>query len=240
MKILVFSRYRMYIFFLLAAVIIGIIFFKDSRKAEKAFSDYMPAQIRTMIIDPGHGGEDGGAVSVTGTYESEINLSVALKLREIAGLYGVPVVMTRQSGDIAYPDAADTVKARKRADQDARIELINSVSDGILISIHQNKYTDERPFGAQVLYAPTAGSEELAASMQEAMIAYLNRDNYRSAVQISEKIYLFKNVKCTAVMAECGFLSNPQEAALLDTDEYQMKIAAVIAYTFLNFQGVVK
>lgn len=240
MKVFIVSRHRIYIFVLFAAIIIGIMLFVGGRKAEKTFSGAAGRQTKTLIIDPGHGGEDGGAVSITGTYESSINLSIALKLRDIAGLYGVPTVMTRQSENIEYPDGAETVKARKRADQDARIELINSVQNSILISIHQNKYTDSKPFGAQMLYAPTEGSVELAEAMQEAAITYLNKDNYRSAVQISDSIYLFKNITCTAVMAECGFLSNPEEAAMLDTEAYRLKIAAVIASAFLNFQGVVK
>jgi N-acetylmuramoyl-L-alanine amidase len=199
-----------------------------------------PVSPYVMIIDPGHGGEDGGAVSVTGTYESTINLSISQKLKAIADLYGIPVVMTRNSDEIVYPENANTVKSRKKADQDARIDLINKIEHGILISIHQNKFTDSGPFGAQVLYAPTNGSEELAILLQESLVNNLNTENYRTAVQISDSIYLFKNISCTAVMVECGFLSNPDEADMLDSESYRLKIASVIAASFCDYIGVVK
>ena len=197
------------------------------------FSLQNPKNERTLIIYPGHCGEDGGAVSLTGIYESDINLAISLKLDQIMGLYGISPVMTRDSNDIDYPADAQSAKAKKTADQKNRLKLINDTENAVLISIHQNQYTSGGPFGAQVLYANTEHSQELAVSMQELLISSLNPDNYRTATQISKDIYLMNNINCPAVLVECGFLSNAKEESLLKTDPYQLKVAATIAAGYL-------
>lgn len=189
---------------------------------------------QTVIIDAGHGGADGGAVSPSGVYESTVNLSIALKLRDLFRLFGISPIMTRESPEILYPPETVSARERKVYDQNMRLQLINSVSNGFLISIHQNKFPDAKPFGAQVLYAPTEGSEVFAVKLQEQLIATINPANYRSAAQISSDIYIMNNIECPAVLVECGFLSNPEEELLLQEDAYQTKLAAVIAATYLN------
>jgi N-acetylmuramoyl-L-alanine amidase len=189
----------------------------------------------TLIIDPGHGGEDGGAVSSGGLRESEVNLDIANRLELIAGLFGRRSVMTRRSEVLEY--TASTVRERKAEDQKNRLRLIRAVPDAVLISIHQNKYTDGRPFGAQVLHAPTSGSAEFAAALQQLLISALDPRNYRAATQIRPEIYIMNNVTCPAVLVECGFLSNAREEALLRTGTYRLKIAAVIAAGYLRHFG---
>ena len=130
-----------------------------------------------LIIDAGHGGADGGAVAADGSVESAINLAIARRLEALAGLFGVETVMTRESEDIDYPEEADTVSKMKQADQNARVKLINSVPDGVLISIHQNYYPDSRPSGAQVLYAATDGSQELGELAHGAITSALCPDS---------------------------------------------------------------
>ncbi len=199
-----------------------------------------------LIIDPGHGGYDGGAVSDRGTVESVINLEIALRLEQLCGFLGFETVMTRNSEEIEYPPQADTIKTKKTADQKARLALINDTENAVLISIHQNCYPDERPFGAQVLYAPTDGSKEFGEYMQNMMLQHLIPNNRRTASLISENIYLMNNISCPAVLIECGFISNYSEEKLLNTHEYQLKIAtvAVSCYAeklelFLNlYEGV--
>ena len=190
----------------------------------------------TLIIDAGHGGEDGGCSSAT-QVEAEINLDIALRMQALAGLYGVEPVMTRESAEIAYPASAGSISARKVWDQKQRVELINSIPNALLISIHQNTYPGAAPRGAQVLYAKTGGSEELAKHMQDALIASLDPENRRVSAPISDKIYLMKTVGCPAVLVECGFLSNPAEDALLATAEYRLKIAAVLWNAYLQAAG---
>lgn len=186
----------------------------------------------TLVIDAGHGGEDGGAVSVSGAYESTINLSIAQKLELIAGFYGVHTVMTRTSEDIEYPESAKTTRERKRADQKNRLELINSSKNAVLISIHQNKYTSSSPHGAQVLYSPTECSCEFANIMQELLISQLDSTNKRIAAEIEDNIFLMNNISCPAVLVECGFLSNPAEESKLLSPEYQVKLAMIIASSY--------
>lgn len=193
------------------------------------------AQERVLIIDAGHGGLDGGAVAHDGVTESSINLSIALRLEAAAKLFGIDTVMTRSHENLDYPEAAESVKAKKSWDQKTRVELINSVSNGVLISIHQNRYPDPGPRGAQVLYAKTAGSEAFAKAMHALINASLCPENRRVASPISENIYLMRNVSCPAVLIECGFLSNPEESLLLESDGYQKKLAITILSSFLQF-----
>lgn len=180
-----------------------------------------------VIVDAGHGGEDGGAVSGDGLRESEVNLAVALRLDQLLGLCGIPSVLTRESEEIAYPDSAVTTRQRKQADQEYRAALIRSTENAVLLSIHQNKYPASGPRGAQVFYASTPGSEEFAKTVQD-LLAILCGDR-RKAAPVSPDIYLMHQAACPAILVECGFLSNPEELALLKTDTYRTKLALVLA-----------
>ena len=225
------------LFFLFAMALIAgfccvsVVYLSDAQETAA-----MTDQKCTLILDAGHGGEDGGAVSANGMIEAEVNLQITQRLRALAELAGVPVVMTRTSADIAYPDSATTTAQRKVADQKQRVEQINAVSNAILISIHQNCFPHTSPHGSQVLYAATEGSDALGALMHENLNAYLNPENRRVAAPISEKIYLMRNVHCPAVLVECGFLSNPDEAARLADPGYQTKLAAVILASYLQYR----
>ena len=188
----------------------------------------------TLIIDPGHGGEDGGAVAADGTLESGLNLQISNRLELIAVLFGVDVIKTRDGQDIVYPDSAKTVKARKTADQRARLDLIRSHPDAVLISVHQNKYTSQSPSGAQVFYARTEGSKELAEKAQELLRSLQDGASERIAMPVSDDVYIMKNAPCTAILAECGFISNPNELALLKSDKHQTILAAVLAAAYLS------
>lgn len=188
----------------------------------------------TVIIDPGHGGADGGAVSLNGTYESGINLEISLKLEQLFAFMGIDPVMTRRSEDIEYPMDAETIRQKKVYDQKSRVELINSTVGGVLISIHQNKYTSGSPSGAQVLYADTDRSDLLANYIETALGEAIGTDNVRGAKQIPSDIYLMKNINCPAVLVECGFLSNPNDESLLTTDSYQIKLAMGIASGYIR------
>lgn len=204
------------------------------RRAEAAAN--WTDQKQVLILDAGHGGEDGGAVAPNGTVEADINLQIALRARAIAELTGIEVVMTRDSPEIAYPDNATTIAERKKADQHQRAELIRKTDNAVLISIHQNCYPDRKPSGAQVLYAESNGSDALGTAMHDNLVAYLDPQNRRVAAPISEKIYLMREVKCPAVLVECGFLSNESECAKLKDSGYQTKLAAVIIASYLQYR----
>lgn len=188
-----------------------------------------------IIIDAGHGEPDGGAVSCTGVEESGINLEIATRLNDLLCLLGYETKMIRNDASSVYTEG-DTIGEKKVSDLKERVRIVNETEDGILLSIHQNHYTDSRYSGAQMFYAPTDGSEGLAKTLQSAFVSNLNPGSNRQAKKC-EGIYLMEHVECTAVLVECGFLSNPQEEAKLRDEDYQKNICCVIASalsTYLN------
>lgn len=193
------------------------------------------ALAETLIIDAGHGGADGGASTDSGVCESGINLDIAQRLELIAGFMGADAVMTRTADEIAYPDEADTIAKKKAYDQKSRVALINSIENGVLISIHQNKYPDPRPSGPQALYGKAEGGRELGELVQLLLTECVCKDNRRVAAPISDDVYLMRNAACPAVLVECGFLSNADEAVKLQTEEYRLKLAVVLAAAFIQF-----
>ncbi len=180
-----------------------------------------------LIVDAGHGGEDGGAVSADGWKESEMNLAISLRLDQLLALCGIPSRLTRDSDDIAYPDSAVTIRQKKRADQEYRAALIHDTDKAVLLSIHQNNFTAPGPKGAQVFYGSSDGSREFAETVQ-GVLAVLCGD-LRKAAPISEDIFLLRQAACPAILVECGFLSNSEELALLKSDAYRTKLALALA-----------
>ena len=187
-----------------------------------------------LILDAGHGGEDGGAVSVTGVPESRVNLEIVQKLRDILALYGVDPVVLREEDVSLHDPEASSLREKKRSDLKNRVRAVEAVEGGTLLSVHQNSYPGSRYRGAQVFYAPTEGSRELAERLQAALREDLQPDNDRQAKPIPESVYLMNHVSCPAVLVECGFLTNPEEEALLRDGGYQKQLAAVLAGAWLT------
>ena len=181
----------------------------------------------TIIIDAGHGGEDGGATSCTGVLESSINLEIALRLDDLMHFLGYKTTMVRTT-DTAIHTQGNTIAARKASDLKQRVKLANETANALLISIHQNYFADNRYLGAQVFYANTTGSHCLAESIQNCFRNTINQGSNRMA-KIAENIFIMDKIDCDGVLIECGFLSNYQEEALLRNPEYQKKVSAVIA-----------
>lgn len=190
---------------------------------------------QTLILDAGHGGEDGGAVALSGAAESQINLSIALKTDQMCGLYGVQTILVRAE-DTSLADAdADTLRQKKHTDLINRTELVNSTPRAVLLSIHQNNYSRQSSRGAQVFYHADSLSQQWALQMQELLRQTLDPENVRQATQIPERVYLMNHVNCRALLVECGFLSNPEEDQLLESASYQSKLAAVLIASYLTF-----
>lgn len=185
----------------------------------------------TIVIDPGHGGEDGGTVSPMGTYESQINLEIALKLDSLLHFLGVKTQMIRRA-DVSVETEGATIAQRKVSDIKHRVKMVEEVPNPVLVSIHENHFTEAKYRGAQVFYAK--GSEALAEALQAAIACNVDPDNHRQC-KPAQSIYLMEHVTCPAVLVECGFLSNPQEEQLLKQAEYQKKLAAAIGCTLLNY-----
>lgn len=188
---------------------------------------------QTIIIDAGHGGEDGGAVSVSGIKESQINLEISLRLNELLHLLGYRTVMIR-TADESVSQSGDTVAARKASDLRQRVNMVNGREEGILISIHQNTFLESKYSGAQVFYGRDEESRRLGEAMQEALIENLNPGSNRHAKK-AEGIYLMQHIERPGILIECGFLSNYEEEALLRTTNYQQKLSCVIAAALGQF-----
>ena len=187
---------------------------------------------KCIIIDAGHGGVDGGATSCTGVLESQLNLQIALRLEDLLHLVGVDTAMIRRE-DVSVYTEGESIAAKKVSDLKERVRIVNSTNNAVLISIHQNTFSDPRYSGAQVFYAPSEGSQKLARAMQQALVESLNPESNRKAKKGSS-IDLLEKIKNTGVLVECGFLSNPEEEKKLRTDAYQLKLCAVIASVLCN------
>ena len=180
-----------------------------------------------IIIDPGHGIPDGGATSCTGVLEADLNLEIGLRLTDLCNFLGIQTVMTRTNRDSIYTEG-ESISKKKISDTKNRVSLINSIQNGILLSIHQNHFYDSRYSGAQVFYAETKNSDKLAKKLQGDLVAQLNPGSNRKAKK-SSGVYIMDHIQCTGVLIECGFLSNIQEECYLRSPEYQKKLCSVVA-----------
>lgn len=181
-----------------------------------------------LMIDPGHGGFDPGAVASDGTAESRINLEVGLQLEELARLLGVKTDMTRREDVSTESDAGAAIRQRKNSDLQNRVERINGAPGGVLVSIHQNSLPQvPAVHGAQVFYSEAEGSRELAEEVQAALNAAIN-DRNKEVKAAGSGVYLLKNARIPAILVECGFLSNADETALLNTQTHQNRLALAI------------
>lgn len=186
-----------------------------------------------IIIDAGHGGIDGGATSCTGKLESSFNLEIALRLDDLLHFLGHDTQMIRTTDTSVYT-RGETIAQKKVSDLKERVRIVNEAENALLLSIHQNNFTDGKYSGAQVFYAETEGSEALAKQLQDAFVSTLNPGSKRKCKK-SDGVYLMEHIDCTGVLIECGFLSNAQEEAKLQSAEYQKKLCCVIAATVSSF-----
>lgn len=186
----------------------------------------------TIVVDAGHGGIDPGKVGINGAYEKDVNLSIALKLKEILKKKKCHVIMTRENDEGLYCEG-DT--NRKSADLKMRAEIMNQDEVDYIISIHQNSFAGESSHGAQVFYQ--SGSEvgkTLAEELQKELVASLDTENHRQA-KANDSYYLLKKTVKPIVIIECGFLSNREEADKLIQEEYQMQAAEAIAKGLFSY-----
>ena len=187
-----------------------------------------------LIIDAGHGGEDGGAV-VGDVLEKDINLDISNDTADLLKLFGFDVSMTRSS-DNALTNEGKDVKLRKYNDMKMRLDMYNSSADNVIISIHQNKFSSASSHGAQVFYSPNnENSLRLAESMRNSVVSMIQPDNERECKKAGKEIYLLKNTDNPAVIVECGFISNQNERKLLLEKSYQKKMALAVTTGFLDY-----
>lgn len=192
----------------------------------------------TVVLDAGHGGEDGGAVGVDGIYEKNINLSIALKLRDLLESAGYKVIMTREEDTAIYDDSAGTLRQKKKSDLRNRLEMIksNTNDDTIFISIHQNKFTNSKYSGSQIFYSKNNPlGQELANYVKQSITGLIQPDNTREIKPADKTIFLLHNAEIPAIIVECGFLSNEEEAHKLTDKNYQDQIAFCVFCGTVNY-----
>ena len=184
-----------------------------------------PVSNKVIIVDAGHGTPDEGAESSNGTTEAEINLKIALKLQNLLEQSGCTVLLTRSDENAIYDAESDTIREKKVSDLNNRVKLGNESSADIFVSIHLNKIEQQQYDGWQTFFKK--GSEEsknLATVIQNNLNEAMQKENNRTPAQLNT-VYLMKHVEIPITIVECGFLSNPEEEQLLQTDEYQNKLA---------------
>lgn len=230
-----------FIFLAFLALSLGVFYFfnhksKQDITQKETESQPPPIVYPTVIIDAGHGGEDGGAIGKNGAYEKDINLELAKKLKSKLDSFGIPCVLTRSTDILLYDRNTDYEGKKKKLDLLARKEFAEQYEDAIFISIHQNSYPKEQYSGFQAYYSanePT--SKLLALSIEKSVRSSLQPQNNRASKQADSSIYLLDKLYCPAVLLECGFLSNQIECENLCEEEYQNRLCEAIVLGLIEF-----
>ena len=183
----------------------------------------------TVIIDAGHGIPDGGAVGVSGSVEQKINLDIALKLKEVLEAKSIRVIMTREDENGLWDDENQSIRQKKVADMNNRLNIMKKSHADLFISIHMNSYPNHKTSGLRVFYAPNHSEiKPLAENIQVRMqdITGANTTVVKSA---DKTLFLMKNPPIPAILVECGFVSNPTEEKKLQEADYQARLAWAMA-----------
>ena len=186
----------------------------------------------TLVIDPGHGGIDSGAVGIDGTRESDLNLAIALKLRAMAELYGLDNTLLRQDDS----SLCDKENYSEHRDLEHRTELTSAVLNPVYISIHQNDYPTAQPRGSQVIYADGEESREFGVITHANLLSALYPQSRRVAEPATKKLYILSHLSCPAILVECGFISNAIDLENLKKPGYQISLAAVLLGSYLQYR----
>lgn len=205
----------------------------SARQLQKSAPAFAQSRRAIVVIDAGHGGEDGGAASRSGIQESEVNLQIAQITNDLLHFAGIDTRMIRTQ-DVSVYTQGGSIQQKKISDLKNRVFITQNTPNALLVSIHQNFFPEAKYRGAQVFYAKTPGSETLAERMQQALRQCADPDNHRRC-KPAESVYLMEKVTCTAVLVECGFLSNEAEAETLTTQPYQQKLAGAICGALCGF-----
>lgn len=191
-----------------------------------------------LILDAGHGGEDGGAVSLTGVSESNINLAIVLRLDQLLGFYGISPILLRDRDISIYDPGCETLRQKKVSDLHNRVAAIEGTENAVVISIHQNTFSNSAYHGAQVFFRTGEESEALAKLVQNTLREGADPGNKRTPAKIPDSVYLMKHITCPAVLVECGFLSNPTEEEKLRQEGYQTQLALCVASAWLQSEEI--
>lgn len=215
---------------MMAVLLLISVFFLSKEAA--VVSNETAEKEKVIVIDAGHGGADPGMIGIGGLEEKGINLAVSMKLKEALENQGFTVVMTRQEDKGLYEEGT---RNKKVQDMQNRIEVMEKAKPILAVSIHQNSYTEESVKGPQVFYYETsAEGQKLAVNIQSALNTELSTERPRKE-KGNTSYFLLKKSPCVLNIVECGFLTNKQEAELLQTEEYQQKIVEAVAKGIVQY-----
>ena len=230
---------RFLAFLLFLSLLFAILFCIAERTSAKGELDVLNKEdaspSKTVILDAGHGGEDGGASSADGLLEKDLNLSLVLTMRDILRANGYEVILTRDTDTLLYDRNADYQGQKKRLDMAARLKIAEEAPNAVFVSIHMNTYPHPSCKGVQVWYSENnEASIDLAKSIQSTAKELLQNENDRTVKRSGSSIYLLRKLECPAVLVECGFLSSPEEATLLGDENYRQQLALVLCMGILR------
>lgn len=228
---------RLFLFGILIAVFgvlsVGSVYTFTQRAVDASLNT---VKYKTVIIDAGHGGVDGGTSADDGTLEKDLNLQIALKLNEILNSFGVETVLVRDSDISIHDDTAKSIRQKKISDLKNRLNIINNTDESVFVSIHQNHFGESKYHGTQIFYSKNnPDSQKLADCIRMPVVSYLQPDNTREIKQSGTEIYLLNNAQSPSVMVECGFLSNTDETNRLKDENYQRKLAFIISLGIIDY-----
>ncbi len=225
------KRKNLLLYISIVIILLGVI----SAYARYANEDFTDFDGKTIIIDPGHGGIDGGAVGKNGTLEKDLNLKLSLELEKQLKKDGYEVVMTRNEDKLTYESKDSSNK--KRADTRYRLNISREHPNGLFISIHMNHFEDSGVKGSQIFYSvKNPQSKKLAEILKQTLIKNVDSNNKREIKEAYPSIYIMKNIKNPAILIECGFISNREEEKLLNSEEYRSKIVTAISEALKEYK----
>jgi len=222
--VLIISKKR--ILFVTIMIMVSVMSFEIFKESENTIETVtLPVTGKTIVLDAGHGLPDEGAESSNGVTEASINLAITKKVQTLLEQSGCNVVLTRSDENGIYDLGSNTIREKKVSDIKNRVKIGNQSSANAFVSIHLNKIPQSQYYGWQTFFKSNSEqSEILAKTIQEELNQSIQKENKREALKITGK-YIIEHVEIPVTIVECGFLSNPEEALLLQQDEYQNKIA---------------
>ncbi len=228
----------------LSLILVTLVFLMSYQYAGSVAADVSPVyseSVTTVIIDAGHGGEDGGAVSADGHLEKDLNLSVAMLLGKSLTEMGYNVVYTRTEDKLLYSEEENIKGMRKIYDLKNRVKIAESHPDAIFVSIHMNAFSSSKYSGLQVYYSPNCeNSRLLGECVQKEAIEQIQPDNTRKIKKADDSIYILKNINNPSILIECGFMSNPEESRLLADKDYQKRLSFAFVCGIINYENTLR
>ncbi len=224
------------LFSIILIILVSLLSFTKEALYKKEISNASTSEALTVILDAGHGGEDGGAIGNGNVYEKDLNLSITLKIGKLLKGSGINVVYTRTTDTLLYNKNEDYKNKKKILDLSERVKIAEKTENSIFVSIHMNAFSQTNTRGLQVYYSKNdPRSRVIAERIQGAVKTKLQPTNKRKTVAATSRIYLLNNITKPAILIECGFLSNPEECRLLASEKYQNELSKIISEEIIRY-----